>query len=145
MQVKFDSDHEEGTPSGRTKKRYRITVTASFVIDDDEYCDAEWAKVEPEDSDYFDEDGEELTEKMEADGVEYFSEEDCYAKPRDLATHPITAEEVMGALTDEHCDSFEFLSNEPELCEKLQTFIVEVDGEGKAIGAPQTRNQSEAQ
>jgi len=142
MQINFDQDISRTTSDDRKKKRFRITISASFIIDDDEFIDAGHWGID-EDDVPADEDGEIDDEAMEEQGIEYDCEENSYSKPRDIQTEPVTAEEIAEHLAEEYGSSFEFIDATGRE-DEFTTSIVEVDDEGKAIVPPQTRNKSES-
>ena len=142
MQINFDQDIAHSKSDDRKKKRFRVTISATFIVDDDEFhCTDYWAV--PEDDLPVNEDDGIDQEAMEAQEISYDQESDSYHKPRDVEKEPITAEEMAEHLVGEYDSSFEFVA-ETDREDQFTTQIVEVDDKRKDIVSPQTRNKSES-
>ena len=108
MKIQFENDlHPSNTP-GRTKRRFRITVKADFIIEDDALFDVQHI------ISGYDEDG------------------DAEWEPRDMNQDPVSVKEISEYLKDNYESTAEFLADY-DFQKNLNMDIVQVNEDGDAI------------
>jgi len=142
MQINFDQDIAHSKSDDRKRKRFRVTISATFIVDDDEFHSSDSWEV-PKDELPVDEDEDYDEEAMAAQKIFYDGQSDTYQTPRDIEKEPVTAEEMAEQLTGMYESSFEFVT-ETDREDQFTAHIVEVEDKGKDIVSPQTRNKSES-